>query len=139
HNAAGWQCQWSEAVQVRSRIGIDVTAACGQQHGPGLHAEAQDSANPYSWRCITNRADKGGVDLEAHCQQQGPDGHAVLVGSDAGGWRCEITTGTTDQTTRTPIDVTTACSDQYGPGFTSFTDNPADPYSWRCRRDSPID
>jgi hypothetical protein len=69
----------------------------------------------------------GGLDLDEYCRTMDPSAFAVLLDQhDAYTWRCQI------GSSQVGMDLTTACSEQYGPGSYALLGNRSDPDSWSC-------
>lgn len=129
--SSGWRCEVTTSEKaVRERAGIDLNAACRRQYAGDAFAVANNSAAASSWSC---RGDLGGVDLAAYCATVGNSGTAVLEGSDAFSWRCEVTTGMRRIEHQDGTDLNRACAEQYGGGTSAGLRNERDAFSWYCQ------
>lgn len=124
-NAYGWRCAKGATQQ-----GINLDALCSQFAVDAI-ARLADFNNPNSgWECWLTRttviATVTKANFDHFCQRFGYRG-AVLISSDAYGWRCD------SPNRQDGFSVTQLCGLLFQSGAVDRIGNFYDPYSWTCR------
>jgi len=72
----------------------------------------------------------GEVNFFTYCRDtHGQSASAIKRDNDADGWRCMVLEPLFEVT---PIDRDDACTEQYEEPAVARSDDPSDPFSWRC-------
>lgn len=121
--ALSWACYSAQGAKAGA---IDMNAAC-QEQNPNFNLTAQqdDPTDPHSWYCYHGSTRVKLVNEDAYCQHHYPNS---VAGVEGGTWYCF------QPRNIGPINVNTACVNQYGPGAVGYWGSLNDPNSWNCYR-----